>query len=321
MAVQGSLRSVHNEVVMNAAGAGLSMNMAGMAGDNPYFAFQDALAEGARDSAISSIPVIGAIYDVAQIIGTAASLLTSYFGWGILQDIADAAGAVTGSIGSAFSSPALAAMSATASVGGSLSGAVSDAATFARIVARKADEVLAFVQSRNLQAMWPRVNARWHAHLDAGAVRRYGDFPNPTGGHFDGLQGEYAELNHLNQHAAFRYLPGMSNIDDGLALPMIGGAFGSEGLPGRPHYEFHWSLDSFWGLYRAGGPLENAPHPTLGQYDQVLRQSLKHAGYRNAEAHRIANIAKQQWSHLGASTRFPYIPEPTIRGPHAIGLY
>jgi RHS repeat-associated protein len=301
MSIQSSLRGIHNQVLMNGAGAGFSAFMAGRAGEDPFAAFTESFRDGMRDSAIGAIPIIGTIYDVAQLLGTVGQLLSDYFGWEILGQIADAAESVSSSIGNPFGSVAAFMRSG--------SGASSSAMRIARIVADKADEVFQFVRSRNIDAIHGRNAARFAwPHSGAGDTRRYGAFSGipATSRNAEGI---YAEAHHLNQNAAFEPL-GIAKRD-GIAIPAVGDIHS----PGTPHYEFHYSMDSFWALYRDGGILEGS-RPTLRQYDQALRQALKHGGYSNAEARRLADLARQDWAHLAPDTRFPHIPNPTIRGNH-----
>ncbi len=295
--IASSLRSLQNNVLTNAGAAAGAAKFASDAGENPYDAFRTTFADGMRDTYVSAIPVVGVIYDGLQLAELGLGMLASYFGSEIIQQIADAAGAGASGISSSTSGPA-AAMAA--AIGPSGSSSILDVA---KAFGKKANDVSIFLKSRNSQAYIGRFLAKAeprtlhtapYGELKGGAART----------HILG-QGT-VQANHLNQKTAFEdLLPTGKSIpsNDGLSVPMVGGS----GLPGTPHYEFHYTVESFWDLYRAKGPLKDQK-PTLGQYDVVLRKALRDAGYSDVDANYLADLAKAQWNgpplSLSSSTEF-----------------
>ena len=109
------------------------------------------------------------------------------------------------------------------------------------------------------------------------------------------LEGTGKQANHMNQDAAFRdVIPS----DEGIANAMSGNAFKDVG---SPHYEFHKSLEGFWNQYRKGGALEGA-RPTIGEYDNALREALKAGGYSSSEVDNLAGLAAQNRATYGLNT-------------------
>ena len=124
------------------------------------------------------------------------------------------------------------------------------------------------------------------------------------------LKGTGIQANHLNQNAAF------SSIiprDAGLAVGMRGNAFAEVG---SPHYEFHSSLEEFWGAYRKRGDLFGQV-PTNAQYGAAVERALVQSGYSPAQAASIAGQAAAQRLNYGLmpNEAVPRIPGPTQQSP------
>jgi hypothetical protein len=120
------------------------------------------------------------------------------------------------------------------------------------------------------------------------------------------LKGTDEQANHLNQDAAFRdVIP----TNDGAANGMRGIAFSDVG---SPHYEFHNSLEGFWNDYRPGGALEGST-PTVGEYDNALRNALGSSGYSQNEVNQLADFASANRAQYGLqrSDPVPRIPGRT----------
>jgi hypothetical protein len=118
------------------------------------------------------------------------------------------------------------------------------------------------------------------------------------------LKGTGLQANHLNQNAAFRdVIP----HEEGLSIGMRGNAFDEVG---SPHYEFHSSLEEFWGQYRNAGA-SFGTRPTNAQYGVALENALVHSGYTPSQAAAIAAEAAAQRAAYGLS---PTAPVPRIPG-------
>jgi RHS repeat-associated protein len=298
MSIGSTMRSVHNDVLGNAAGAGFAMYAAGIAGENPFDAFQEEFRDGVQDSLISSIPVFGGIYDLYQTLGVVGQVISSYFGPDILSQLAQLVGLGSTALPTTGSANGMAVMADS-------SGALSDAIHLARLVGHRADDLISKIRARNLDASQGRILARAQPRAGVDETVRYGSRRS----HSSSISGSSVQYNHLNQDAAFSNL-GISK-NDGISLPMVG----STSNPNTPHYEFHFSLDTFWDVYRPGKIL-GGQYPTLRQYDQALRRALRHSGYSRAEANKLADLAKKDWEHLPPDTKFQNIPHPSTGQNH-----
>lgn len=303
LAIGNVVRSVYNDAAFSAGSAAAVGQASSAIGEDFVFTFQDEMETAADDAFISMIPIIGTIYDVVQLIGAVSSILAGYFGSTILKHIATASNWLTSTIS------------------GQLTGNAQSSRSFsgARVlsqglnVGKNAKAVFRYLKQRNVAAVYGRRIARSFPKADVNSLRPYKDKVSS----YDSLPQQggyryYAEAHHLNQDAAFKHLNIASG--DGISLPLAG----SKNQPGTPHYEMHYSLDTFWDMYRPGGPLHGIS-PTLEQYDSALRVALRHAGYTKKKAEEIADIAKKDWQHLPATTEFPVIPGPTVARNHTLG--
>jgi RHS repeat-associated protein len=292
MGIQSTMRGMHNNVLGMAASSGAAMYMANMVGENPFDAFWEEMQASARESLIDAIPVLGPLYGLVQSIGLIGEQIAGFFGWEIFEQIADIGNSLGGSGANSMAS--------------SRSG-LGDARSLLVIMRASSQKLLQFVRQRNLDAMRGRIAAKAEPRVGVSAIGPYGTAGDASR-HF---LGGYAQNHHLNQDAAFRSL-GISR-DSGISIPLVG----STTTPGTPHYEFHWSMDTFWEPYREGSKTGTMvlKKPTVGQYARAVEVALRHAGYSRSEAKSIADLAKR--SHgLPMSRRFVDIPERTIKGPH-----
>jgi len=117
------------------------------------------------------------------------------------------------------------------------------------------------------------------------------------------LEGKGLQVNHLNQNAA--YFPKIPT-SKGIGVAMEGNAFTEIGTP---HFKFHESLESFWDLFRKGGPFEGQL-PTNAQYGMAMENALRVAGFAEPDVQFLSKIARQQrisWG-LAENASVPNIP-------------
>jgi hypothetical protein len=121
------------------------------------------------------------------------------------------------------------------------------------------------------------------------------------------------QSHHCNQHAVYGQgnQPGNPTAGiprpQGIAIPLTGQA----AVAGSQHHAMHQTLESFYWLYRPGGPLAGQ-QPTNAQYLQAFHQGLLNAGVPAAEAQAIVNAAAAQQQAHGflPGNPMPQIPNP-----------
>jgi hypothetical protein len=111
------------------------------------------------------------------------------------------------------------------------------------------------------------------------------------------------QSHHLLQDKAYnKVIP----RDEGIAVKLEGNIMTDVG---SPHFKAHVTLEQFWNQFRRGG--ERAGQiPTNLEYTQALGQSLRAAGYTEAEAKQLINAVIEQRIQYGllGGQKVPNVP-------------
>ncbi|MBV7275921.1 hypothetical protein I6U48_23795 [Clostridium sp. PL3] len=111
------------------------------------------------------------------------------------------------------------------------------------------------------------------------------------------------QSHHLNQDAAYREI---IPTEEGLAIDADGNVFME---PESSHYKAHETMEEFWDDYRVGGEMDGIK-PTVGEYNSALKDSMVNAGFSEADADLITEIAASQQRAYGLTeaAEVPRIP-------------
>ena len=101
-----------------------------------------------------------------------------------------------------------------------------------------------------------------------------------------------ANRNHVNQTALFPGIP----RNDGMTVSHPGSGSSSSDF-GKPHYEFHRTLELWQDQFRRGGPRAQEG-ATVAEYNEALRRAFFDAGHSRVQVDTLMSVAvREQLSH------------------------